>query len=119
MLSRFYSYVRDWAQVPTRIRNMEETVATAAEQIDALSTKVDGVTTVTADILSDFRAFRDAVQADREQLTEAGQAALDRANAKLDDATTRLGELDVEVGDADGSDNPPVEPTEPGTDTFR
>lgn len=90
--------------ISTAVLRLEATMATAAEQINQLSTKVDGLSTTTADLLADFRAFRDAVQADRENLTETGQAALDAANTKLDEAVTRLGELDVEVGDADGSD---------------
>lgn len=109
MLSRLISYARDWAQAPTRIRNMEETMATAAEQINALTAKVD-------DLVSDVRAALVALGAERENLTADGQAALDTLNAKVD-------AFDQEVGDADGSDTPPVpptdEPTEPGTDTFR
>lgn len=67
-------------------------MAAAADQITALSAKVD-------DIAADFIALRDAMLAERENLTAAGQAALDAANAKLD-------ALDTEVGDADGSDTP-------------
>jgi hypothetical protein len=121
MLSRLTTWARDWAQAPTRIRLMEETVATTAAQVDQLTTKVDTLSTVTGDVLADFRAFRDAMVADRENPTEAEQAAIDRANASIDNAAARLGELDVEVGDADGSDIPatPDEPVEPGTDTFR
>jgi outer membrane murein-binding lipoprotein Lpp len=83
-------------------------MATAAEQINELTTKVDNLAAVTADIHADFIAFRDAMQAERENLTPAGQAALDAANTSLDNATGALTDLDVEVGDADGSDNPPV-----------
>jgi len=89
-------------------------MATAKEQIDQLSTKVDGLSTVTADVAADFAAFRDAVAADRENLSESGQAALDAANAKLDAAYSRLQDLDVSVGDADGSDVQPG--TTPGGD---
>ncbi|MFG1846758.1 hypothetical protein [Micromonospora carbonacea] len=87
-----------------QLNRMESAMATAAEQINNLSAKVD-------DIAADFRAFRDAMNAERENLTPDGQAALDAANAKLD-------AFDTEVGDADGSDTP-TEPTEPDTDTFR
>ncbi len=79
------------------IYRQEKLMATAAEQINTLSAKVD-------DIAADFRAFRDAMTAERENLTESGQAALDAANAKLD-------AFDTEVGDADGSDTTPVNPT--------
>ncbi|MFI7073582.1 hypothetical protein [Micromonospora sediminicola] len=115
------SYLRD-DSIHTKLDRMEQQVATTAEQLDQVTAKVDSLSTVTADVLADFRAFRDAMIADRENPTEAEQAAIDRANAALDRHTAALGELDVEVGDADGSDTPvpPVEePTEPGTDTFR
>lgn len=85
-------------------------MAKASEQINELSTKVDGLSTVTSDIAADFGAFKAAMEAERENLTEDGQAALDAANAKLGDLQSRLGELDVAVGDADGSDvTQPVE----------
>lgn len=71
-------------------------MATAAEQIDLLSAKID-------DIAGDFRAFADAINTERENLTPAGQAALDAANAKLD-------AFDVEVGEHDGQPTPPPEP---------
>lgn len=83
---------------------LENAMATAKEQIEQLSTKVDGISAVTADIAGDFRAFKAAMEAERENLTADGQAALDAANAKLDAAVTSLADLDVAVGDADGSD---------------
>lgn len=89
-------------------------MATAKEQIDQLSTKVDGLSAITTDVAADFAAFRDAVAADRENLSESAQAALDVANAKLDAAQARLSDLDVAVGDADGSDVPA--PTDGGVD---
>ena len=76
----------------TKLTTLEELMATATEQITALSAKVD-------DIKADFDALIAAMNAERENLTPAGQAALDAANAKLDT-------LDVAVGDADGSDTP-------------
>lgn len=82
------------------IYRQEKLMATAAEQINTLAAKVD-------DIAADFRALRDAMNAERENLTPDGQAALDAANAKLD-------AFDTEVGDADGSDTPaPAEPEQP------
>lgn len=97
-------------RIEFKINEMRELMATAAEQITALGTKVDGLTAVTTDILADFRAFRDAMNAERENLTAAGQAALDEANTKVDAAAEGLSGLDVEVGDADGSDTPPPPP---------
>jgi len=107
MLSRLTTWVHNWAQAPNRIARMEHHMATAAEQINALTAKVD-------DLVNDVRAALSALGAERENLTADGQAALDTLNAKVD-------AFDAEVGDADGSDTPatPEEPTEPGTDTFR
>lgn len=93
-----------------RIINLEAAMASAAEQINTLSTKVDGISAVVTDIHADFAALVAALQADRENLSATGQAALDEANAKLDTASAKLTDLDVAVGDADGSDTPPAEP---------
>jgi hypothetical protein len=92
-----------------QLNRMESTMTTAAEQITALGTKVDGIGNVLTDVSADFAAFRAAMEADRERLSEAGQAALDEANAKADAAAAKAAELDVAVGDADGSDVPPVD----------
>jgi hypothetical protein len=92
---------------------LEVHMTTQAEAIAGLGAKVDGLTALTTDILADFNAFKDAMTTERENLTAAGQAALDEANAKTDAAQAKLTELDVAVGDADGSDTatpPPVEP---------
>jgi hypothetical protein len=103
-------------------------MAKASQQIDELSTKIDNLGTVVTDVHSDFEALRAVMEAERENLTESGQAALDAANAKAEDLRSRLSNLDVAVGDADGSDIPtdggtptdgstPVEPTPaPGTE---
>lgn len=104
---------------------METWMATAAEQINNLTGKVDGLGAVVGDIASDFAAFRDAMLAERENLTESGQAALDNANTSLENVKARLDELDLAVGDADGSDVPAEEPggednpggEDPGTGT--
>ncbi|WP_147457244.1 hypothetical protein [Micromonospora pisi] len=71
-------------------------MATAAEQINELSTKLD-------DLIADVRAALATLTEERENLTETGQAALDSLNAKV-------AAFDAEIGDADGSENPPVEP---------
>lgn len=97
-------------RIETKIDTLGALMATAAQQIDALSTKVDGLSAVTADIHADFTALKDAMEAERENLTAAGQAALDAANAKADATAQQLADLDVAVGDADGSDVPPVDP---------
>lgn len=86
-------------QLITKLNTMEDKVATAAEQIQSLSTRFD-------DFAADVRAALDTLTAERENLTPSGQAALDELSQKLDAA-------DTSVGDADGSDAPPVEPTEP------
>lgn len=101
--------IRHWLGTD-RIAHLEELMATAAEQITALSTKVDGISAVVTDVHADFSALVAALQADRENLSPSGQAALDAANAKLDQAAANLADLDVAVGDADGSDTP-AEPT--------
>lgn len=95
-----------------QIRQQGELMATAAEQITALGTKIETLSGVTGDIAADFAAFRAAMEAGRENLSPTGQAALDDANAKADTAAAKLADLDVAVGDADGSDTP-AEPGNP------
>lgn len=102
--------VRYWLGTD-RIRHLEAAMATAAEQINTLAGKVDGISAVVTDVHADFSALVAAMQADRENLSPTGQAALDAANTKLDEAGAKLADLDVAVGDADGSDTPPAEPT--------
>jgi uncharacterized coiled-coil protein SlyX len=94
----------------SRFDALEALVATAAEQIDALTARVDAQGALLTDVAADFAAFKTAMEAERENLTAAGQAAVDRANASLDSVGQRLTDLDIAVGDADGSDTPPVEP---------
>lgn len=71
-------------------------MASEAEQITALSAKVD-------DLIADVRAAVELLEADRANFSEPGQEAFDALAAKLDS-------FDQEIGDADGSDTPPVEP---------
>lgn len=100
----------DLTAVHTRLDTLEALVSTAAEQIDALSVKTDGLTALITDVAADFAALVAVVAAERENLTPAGQAALDAANVKADAAQAKLADLDVAVGDADGSDVPPPAP---------
>lgn len=89
-------------------------MARASDQINDLSSKIDALGTVVTDVHSDFEALRAAMEADRENLSVAGQAALDAANAKADAVAQQLRDLDVEVGDADGSDIPTPPPVDEG-----
>ena len=102
----------------TTARPQRSTVGpTEPRRLLAPSTKVDGLSAVTADVAADFNAFKTAMEAERDNLSDEGQAALDAANAKLDAARAQLNDLDVAVGDADGSEvPPPVEGTSPGND---
>ena len=94
-----------------KLNALEALMATAAEQLALLNEKLTAQSTVITDIAADVQALLDAVtvlEAERENLTPAGQAALDQANASADAVTTALQGLDVQVGDQDGSDTPPV-----------
>lgn len=80
-------------------------MATAKEQLNVLSTKVD-------DLVADVRAAKEALEADRENLSTEGQQALDDLTAKVD-------AFDAEIGDADSSDTtaPTPEPAPEPTPT--
>lgn len=95
--------------MPLQLERLERRMATAKQQLDDLSTKVD-------DLISDVRSALDAISADRENLSDEGQAAFDTLSSKVD-------AFDAEVGDADGSDTvvpaEPESPVEDGTTTFR
>lgn len=111
MLDYLAGRIRSALHIP----HLEAMMATQAEALTELGNRFDNLGGVVGDIASDFAAFRQAMEAERETLSDAGQAALDEANAKADATTQKLADLDVSVGDADGSDTPPVEPgpTEP------
>lgn len=98
------------AEVRAQLTRLENAMGTQAEALAELGNRFDQLGTVVGDIAADFAAFRTAMEAEREELSEAGVAALDEANAKADATTQKLADLDVSVGDADGSDTPPVEP---------
>lgn len=78
------------------LTKLEQLMTTQAEAFAAIGARID-------DIKADFAALLEQLAAERESLSEAGQAALDELTAKVD-------ALDVAVGDADGSDTPPAEP---------
>lgn len=82
------------------------TMGKQSDEISKLGTRFDNLSSVVTDIHSDFEALRAVMTAERENLSEAGQAAVDAANAKADQVAQQLTDLDVEVGDADGSDIP-------------
>jgi len=84
----------DFEPVFTRLNALEDHMATEAEQITALTAKVD-------DVVADVRAALAILVAERDNLGPDGQAALDALTAKVE-------AFDTEVGDADGSDTPPV-----------
>lgn len=79
-----------------QLDRLESTMATAAEQLAQLDGRFD-------DFAADVQAKLDILGQDRENFSEAGQAAFDALSEKL-------AALDTQVGDADGSDTPPVEP---------
>ena len=80
------------------INHLEELMASATEQLTALSTKVD-------DLINDVRAALQVINQD--DLSETAQAELDRLAAKVE-------AFDTEVGDADGSDTPTPGPGDDG-----
>lgn len=86
------------------LNRLERIMTTQAEAFAALGAKNDAALAAVQDLAADFVAFRDAMLAERENLTAAGQEAFDAASAKADAAAAALAALDVEVGDADNSD---------------
>lgn len=88
-------HIHGLIEVTDRLQRMEALMATEAEQINALTAKVD-------DLVADVRAALAALVAERDNLGPDGQAALDALVSKVD-------AFDAEVGDADGSGTLPVE----------
>lgn len=95
-IDRMARDIKALREIPSLLNRLEFMMATAKEQLDNLSVKVD-------DLVADVRAAREALEADRDNLSDEGQEALDTLSAKLD-------AFDAEVGDADGSDVPAEEP---------
>jgi hypothetical protein len=94
-LGRLAHTATETARAVRALPRLEIAMASAAEQLTELSAKVD-------DLVADVRALLAAAAGDRENLSTDGQAAFDSLAAKVD-------AFDAEVGDADGSDVPPVE----------
>lgn len=101
------AFLRDLAQleIATSLQELSN-MGKQSEEIGKLSDKFDNLSGVVTTIHSDFEALRAAMQADRENLSADGQAALDAANAKADALSRQLQDLDVEVGSAGNSDIP-------------
>lgn len=89
----------DLTPVLARLDHLEDLMATEAEQLGALSAKVD-------DLVADVRAALEALRAERDNFGAEGQAAFDALAAKV-------AAFDAEVGDVDGSDTPPEPVEEP------
>lgn len=80
----------DLTIIKAEVRKLGRDMATATEQLTALTAKVD-------DLIADVRAALAVIGGD--ELSPEAQASLDAINAKVD-------AFDAEVGDADGSDTP-------------
>jgi len=105
------------------LTRMEATMATVLENLAAVQAKADAqgsaitaLAAAFADLAADVRAA--LIAAADPNVDE--QAALDQLNTTLDSSTaaaaaalTDVTALDTEVGDADGSDTPPIEPEVP------
>lgn len=77
----------------TKVTNLEVSMATAKEQLDALKAQLSDTT---ADVLAKI-----------DQLMEQAQNLSPEAQATLDEIKAGVQSLDEAVGDADGSDTPP------------
>jgi hypothetical protein len=75
---------------------MEIHMANEVEQLNAIKARL-------VDVHDDVKARLEQV---RGEVSAEGQTALDEVVAAIDN-------FDAEIGDADGSDTPPVDPTEP------
>lgn len=84
-----------------------EIMTSQAEAFAALAANDAALLAAVQDVAADFAALVAAMAVERENLTEAGQAAFDAAQAKSAELSAALAALDTAVGDADGSDTPP------------
>ncbi len=88
--------VPELSAVLAGINRLEQFMATEAEVLAVISGKLDA-------IFADVRAL---LVSERAQLSEEGQEQADNIVGALD-------AFQAEIGDADGSDTPPVEPEAP------
>ena len=77
--------VIDLTPITSRLAALEALMATAAEQLNTLTAAVQ-------DVHADFTALLESLSAERENLTPAGQAALDQASASLAALDEAVGE---------------------------
>jgi uncharacterized protein with PIN domain len=94
LIAEIREYLGAHKRILSALHRMENSMATATEQLTTLNSKVD-------DLIGDVRAALAVINND--ELSEPAQAALDSLTAKVE-------AFDGEVGDADGSDTP-TEPT--------
>lgn len=97
----------DLTSIDARFDRLEAIMADAAAEITILTGKFDALNAIVTDVRADFAALLAALSAERENLTPAGQAALDLANERAAAAAEVLSALDAEVGEHDG-ENPPA-----------
>jgi division protein CdvB (Snf7/Vps24/ESCRT-III family) len=86
-------------RIESKIDTLGVLVATAKQQLDELKAQLADTT---ADVLAKL-----------DQLTQQLGTLDPDAQATLDEIKAGVQQLDDAVGDADGSDTPPVEPTSP------
>lgn len=90
---------------------LEEPMTNVAEIIAAQDVKVSTLAAAFGDFASDVRAYISEHPPTEGPVSDEDAAAADALMNKTDNVIAALSTLDVEVGDADGSDVPPVEPT--------
>lgn len=107
--------VLDLTPVLTRLDAMEATLmTTATEALTALAAQADANHTALTDLVDDVRALIVGLR-EEQNLSAENTARVDSIAADLGmDAATMSG-LDSEVGDADGSDTPPVDSGDTGS----
>lgn len=104
-INTLLNMVSDLTSLPYRISRMEDNMARAKEQLDALSGKVD---TMIGEVRSELQVLKDQ----QGNLDADGQAALDSIVAKVDAFTS---EVDV----TPAPDTEPTGETDTGEASFR